>query len=304
MLTVDPLVSFVIPTYNRAHFIGRAIESVLAQDSDDWELILIDDGSTDETGELIKRYPENRIRYFKTVNRERAAARNLGVSMSCGRYISFVDSDDLITHDAVTKAAKVIDDHPEWSVFHFSFESRSPAGELLEGPARLPSVTNSLLVRKNVMGCHGIFIKREVLIQNPFNEIRDLSGSEDYELWVRLASRFTIHHLEPVTAVLIQHDGRSMVKTNLDSVKKRVMAFLDSAMSDDHVLDFLGRRVSEFKAFRYSYISLYAAILGRRRSSIRYLLLSVWQWPYILFYVRFYVIMVKLLTFRSMSQSS
>lgn len=301
MKRYDPLVSFVIPTYNRVGFLDRAIESVLAQDCDAWELLLIDDGSTDETGDFIKKYSDDRIRYFKTENRERGAARNFGVSVSKGHYISFLDSDDLITKDALSQAAKVIDAHPDWFVFHFSFEIRSPEGVLLEGPAKIPSVTNPLLVRKNVIGCQGVFIKRDILIRNPFNERRDLSGSEDYELWVRLASRFTIYHLEPITAVLIQHVDRSMLKTDFHSVERRIMAFLDSSLSDEYVLDFLGRRVSEFKAFRYSYISLYAVILGRSRSAIRYLFMSVRKWPFIIFSFRFYVIIVKILTFRTFS---
>ncbi len=88
------LFSIIIPTFNRAGIIGRAIESVLAQTYPYWELIVIDDGSTDNTREIVQKYKDKRIKYFYQENKELNGARNKGVELSLGEYIGFLDDDD------------------------------------------------------------------------------------------------------------------------------------------------------------------------------------------------------------------
>ena len=89
-----PFFSIILPTYNRAYLLPKAIESVLSQTFVDWELIIVDDGSTDNTKELIEAYSNERIRYIYQINQERSAARNKGIENATGEYICFLDSDD------------------------------------------------------------------------------------------------------------------------------------------------------------------------------------------------------------------
>jgi len=93
---MKPFFSIIVPTYNRAHLISKAIESVIAQSFVNWELIIVDDGSTDKTMDLIASYQEKdtRIRYIYQENAERSAARNNGIDHAKGEYICFLDSDD------------------------------------------------------------------------------------------------------------------------------------------------------------------------------------------------------------------
>lgn len=86
--------SIIIPTYNRASFIPQAIESVLGQTYTDWELLIVDDGSTDNTRNVVEIYKDKRIRYIYQQNSERSAARNCGINHASGEYICFLDSDD------------------------------------------------------------------------------------------------------------------------------------------------------------------------------------------------------------------
>ncbi|MBK9150508.1 MAG: glycosyltransferase family 2 protein [Saprospiraceae bacterium] len=89
-----PFFSIIIPTYNRAHIIHRPVKSILAQTFTDWELIVVDDGSTDNTQEIVMSYNDPRIRYVWQENQERSAARNHGIRLAQGEWICFQDSDD------------------------------------------------------------------------------------------------------------------------------------------------------------------------------------------------------------------
>jgi glycosyltransferase involved in cell wall biosynthesis len=108
-----PFFSIITPTYNRAKFINKALESVLKQTFLDFEYIIIDDGSTDNTRGIIETFSDNRIRYIYQENQERSAARNHGIDLANGEYICFLDSDDYylenhleILWQNITKIAK------------------------------------------------------------------------------------------------------------------------------------------------------------------------------------------------------
>jgi glycosyltransferase involved in cell wall biosynthesis len=90
----SPFFSIILPTYNRASFISKAIESVIDQLYNKWELIILDDGSTDNTKEIVLSFNDDRIRYIYQENKERSAARNNGIRNAKGEYICFLDSDD------------------------------------------------------------------------------------------------------------------------------------------------------------------------------------------------------------------
>ena len=93
-----PKVSVIIPTYNRAHYICETIDSILAQTYRDYEIIVVDDGSADNTRKVLQKY-DGKVRYFYQKNRGPSAARNFGISQSQGEYIAFLDDDDLWTEN-------------------------------------------------------------------------------------------------------------------------------------------------------------------------------------------------------------
>lgn len=105
-----PKVSVVIPTYNRAHLIGETIQSVLGQTFQDFEIIIVDDGSQDNTQEVVSRFP---VKYFYQENCGVSAARNTGIKLSSGQYIAFLDSDDLWLRHALEKGVAALDKYPE-----------------------------------------------------------------------------------------------------------------------------------------------------------------------------------------------
>lgn len=103
-----PKVSVIIPTYNRAHFIAQAVESVLMQTYQDFELIIIDDGSTDNTKEVLESY-RDRLHYFYQENQGRSVARNRGIELAKGEYIAFLDSDDLWLPNKLSRQVPILE---------------------------------------------------------------------------------------------------------------------------------------------------------------------------------------------------
>ena len=100
------LFSIIIPTYNRASLIKETINSVLLQDYPNFEIIIVDDGSTDDTENIVKSIEDSRINYHKKTNAERGAARNFGIKLAKGEYITFLDSDDILYVNHLTNWVK------------------------------------------------------------------------------------------------------------------------------------------------------------------------------------------------------
>lgn len=117
---MKPKFSIILTTYNRSHLLVRALNSLTAQTFKDWEGIIIDDGSTDDTEdevhEFILKY--DNIHYFKQENRGEAGAKNKGISLSCGEYISFLDSDDEYRHDHLETRNQILNRYPDIQILH------------------------------------------------------------------------------------------------------------------------------------------------------------------------------------------
>src|SRR5437588_2675056 len=111
----QPLVSIIVPTYNYAHFIGEALESVQYQTYSNWECIVVDDGSTDDTGIIAKQFADkdNRIKYHRQENQGLAAARNTGMANSTGVYFQFLDADDLLEPQKLERQVMFLETHQD-----------------------------------------------------------------------------------------------------------------------------------------------------------------------------------------------
>ncbi|MCP4711182.1 MAG: glycosyltransferase family 2 protein, partial [Planctomycetes bacterium] len=113
----DKLISVIIPTFNRANYIEEAVNSVLSQTYDAIELIIIDDGSTDNTRQLLSEYGDE-LRYYRQDNQGIAAARNRGVTHATGDYLAFLDSDDIWMKDKLQRQMAVLEQIPQISVVY------------------------------------------------------------------------------------------------------------------------------------------------------------------------------------------
>ncbi len=185
-----PLVSFVIPCHNAERFLGEAIQSVLEQVYDDFEVIVVDDGSTDHTRQLVETFDDPRIRYIYQENRGPGGARNTGAAAAKGDYLAFLDADDIALPHRLAAQLKVLEDDPSLSVVGSGYawidedDQRIPwnahswqrwpeLNDLANWLFDCPLVPSATMLRRAVWADVGGFEE-------------DLRGGEDWNFWLRL----------------------------------------------------------------------------------------------------------------------
>lgn len=207
------MVSVIIPTYNRAGTLMRSIQSVIRQSYPEWELIIVDDGSTDATSDLVRPLAEQdmRIRYIQCPeNKGQAAARNTGIRASKGEYIAFQDSDDCWMPDKLQKQVSMMEAHPEYGIVYGQvvydesgilsapYPPVSAGEQVFEACLKQNQIgTPTMLVRKEVFDAIGLFDT-------------SLAALEDYELALRITKNYPAGFLaEPVLTAYKSMDSVS-----------------------------------------------------------------------------------------------
>lgn len=212
------MVSVVIPAYNRREFIGETVDSVLAQTYKDLEVIVVDDGSTDGTGDYLKsRYAgEPRFRYIWQENAERSAARNTGIMAAKGEYVAFLDSDDLWLPDKLEMQMQLLRRDPGMVMVVSWYEWIGERNVLLrvnQAPCQEDIMSEDFAgqnAAQNQIGSPTPLIRRETLLQaGLFCLDRRVLCFEDWELWTRVACYGSVGLLPKVLARHRVHPGNT-----------------------------------------------------------------------------------------------
>lgn len=270
-----PLVSIVIPTYNRAHFIANTLRSVLNQTSNNFEVVIIDDGSTDQTEEAVLPFLSHQVRYFKIENSERGAARNQGTQLARGMYLNWFDSDDemLPNHVATIEALATQYQFPPVITLHYAIKDQQTGAISTIAHHYSPSQKRrkDFLIEGNFLACNPVVVKRTIACEFPFVEDRNLSASEDYELWLRLKARFPFTATNQITSYLIQHDERSVnTMTSPVKLENRFLTFLKLTEQDAELKSYLGSDWNYFVMRNYLVLAVDLAYNKHRLKAIRY----------------------------------
>lgn len=223
-----PKVSVIIPTYNRAQIVGEAIDSVLSQRYDDCELIVVDDGSTDGTKELVAPYLP-RLTYLYQEHQGVSAARNRGITVARGDYISFLDSDDLWLREKLSSQMCFMESYPEYLIC-YTDEIWIRKGVRVN-PMRKHKKYSGMIFEQCLPLCivspSSVLIARTLLDEvGVFDET--LEVCEDYDLWLRIAARYPLHFID--THLIVKRGGHadqlSRKYTGQDRFRIRVLAKL------------------------------------------------------------------------------
>ncbi len=204
-------VSVIIPTYNRAPLVGEAIDSLLSQSRPPDEIIVVDDGSTDHTADVLAHYGSS-IAVITQPNAGLSAARNAGLRAATGDLIAFLDSDDRLMPGSIERRAHLLEQSADFdavysNVLMVDMDSQ-PLGlysQVQPGPRPSGSIFFEL-ARHNLMPVHAFMFRRECLDQVGLFDER-LKSLEDYDFWLRMAARFRFLYLDEPLACYRIHGG-------------------------------------------------------------------------------------------------
>ena len=263
-----PFFSVVIPTYNRATFIGATLDSVLAQTFASLEILVVDDGSKDNTAEVVGRYADPRLHYLPKANEERGAARNYGLARAQGEYVLFLDSDDLFHpgHLATLHAAiRAQNPQPNFIATKYDFArdgERRPSDlhALPAGPLGFKT-----FLQGNVLACN-VCVRRENPALHLFEEDRRYAAVEDWMFMLQNTQHDAMQLVDALTLTMNDHDQRSMRADNQGLIRRLVLAA--SWMQQHLTLTSDQRRLLLGRLYYLCAIHAYAD--GNRRQAINY----------------------------------
>jgi glycosyltransferase involved in cell wall biosynthesis len=204
-----PMVTVLVPTYNRAAFINDAIHTILAQTFTDFEIVVIDDGSNDETTDVLATFNDSRLRVLRQSHRGISAAMNAGLADARGRYISRLDSDDLWQPELLATLVPVLEAQPDVGVVYAQADALDhgvPVHHLQGLPLRYPDDSLRSLVYDDCTCNIALLARRECFERaGPYDE--GLIANEDWDMWLRVARHYRFVFIERVLARIRWHSG-------------------------------------------------------------------------------------------------
>lgn len=273
-----PYFSVVIPTFNRARYIKRAVQSIIGQTFLDYEIIVVDDDSTDNTSDVINLFNKFRIKYIKNNKRVGAAgARNEGVAVSTGQFIAFLDSDDEALPSWLEKTQKKIKQlPPNWGVIYPQYLIKNESTGVLYLKAAKQKEGN---IYKNLLRGEGIPVGTPgaVLSKITFEKIGGfdvgLWGFHDVDLWYRISENYTFHFIsEPL--IVVHHHENPRLMGDIQNRKRGAEIFLKKW--EEEIIKIAGieafnKRKSQFNRLSQFALVMESARVGNRMSAFKLL---------------------------------
>lgn len=220
-----PLVSIVIPCYNQGCFLGETIDSVLTQTYDNWECIIVNDGSSDNTEEVAETYgkKDSRIKYIHQTNKGLSAARNTGVLASQGKYILPLDSDDKIGNTYLEKAVKVLEENDNIEIVYCRAEMFGKK----KGIWKLSEYSIENILGENCIFCTAFYRRRS--FDNVGGYKTNMKyGFEDWDFWLSIIEHnenLIVHRLDDILfyyRIRKKSMLRSLDPTKMDAMRKQI----------------------------------------------------------------------------------
>ena len=280
-----PKVSVIIPTYNYGKYIEKAIDSVLAQTYKDFEIIVVDDGSTDNTREIIESKYKNKVQYFYQENKGAPVARNKGIKESRGEYLVFLDADDWFMPENLSIKIKIIENNPEndwvYSDWYFADEKGNIKERALEKQVRSgycmeDDLYNSLLIHGNFINSSCALVKREQIIQIGGHD-NTLLAHQDYDLWLRLSKHTKVKFIP--LPLICQRIHQGSISTNFKSKFLVRLQIYENLGRNHESLKVIKDRLPKMLADTYNYLSIISLHEDNRLEAIANLFKSVKSRP-------------------------
>lgn len=271
-MNTSPFFTIIIPTYNRAHLITKTLASIIDQSFKNFEVIIVNDGSTDNTEEVVKPFISENVHYYYKENGERNAARNFGTKKAKGKYINWFDSDDIALPNHLLSNYNFIKSNNFPSVIHSLYNVIDTNGIEIRKKNENPQLINNILYRGNCLSTNNIIVKKTIAIENLFNEDQRLLA-EDYELWLRIAAQYQIlENLEHTTSI-VYHEERSVLTVkNKNKLITGYTLFLNLIDQNSFVTSYLDDKYDYFKMKTLLILSVELAVNKHKKEASLYLI--------------------------------
>ena len=272
-----PRVSVIIPTFNRAAIVPKAITSVLSQSFRDFELIVVDDGSADETREVVEaifKRSDGALSYLYKENGGEASARNRGLAEARGEYVAFLDSDDVWLPNHLSECVNALDGNPSLGAVFTDHNITRGGNTLVRTTANVGAsyreLKRNLVTRKLVLASDAVMIRRDVFSRlGGFDE--DLEVGADWEMWARIAASYEIGYVPRRTVTVLQHAD------NTSSQPHKIEVNVRKAI--DRIMQYAGPDVLELKskiiARSHSDNAYFYSMNGDRSKALKNLVLAL-----------------------------
>jgi len=242
---IGPVVSVIVPTYNRGQFIADAVQSVLSQSFTDFEVIVVDDGSSDNTAEVMRGFDDARVIYLRQANKGRSNARNHALSRARGRYIAFLDSDDLYMPGKLAMQVDYLDTHPGTGMVYTSAHCIDYSGNPL-GENYLASVSGWIyssiaFFRPVTITLPTVMAKRELFEKTGgFDE--NMHRFEDTDMWRRISKLARIDAMPDFTCRLRTHAENSLAAQDPAQIVGALDYYVRKILAEDTAVATLVKR--------------------------------------------------------------
>lgn len=283
-----PFFSVVIPTYNRAYLLPATLHSLAQQQFTDFEVLLVDDGSTDNTRQVVAELSQHHpwLRYLPKTNGERGAARNHGSRNALGQYVTFLDSDDKLypQHLKLAHQTLLSKQRPPW--YAQNYEYINGEGQKVRNNRRYKGDMNQRLIRGNDLSCMGVFLRKDLATQYFFDEDRRMTAGEDWELWLRVAVDHPLAYANHITGAMVEHDARSVLSLSAEELIARKQLMMEKVLNNPKITrHYSPADLRTFRASNYSFIALHIVLTGENKAIARtYLQKALQEDPFFLYY--------------------
>jgi len=248
-----PLVTIVTPTFNRVDLLEKTIESILGQTYPNIEYIIVNDGSTDETASLLKKY-EGSVQIINKENSGQVDCLTLGWAMAKGEYLSYLSDDDLLRPDAVSKIIGSFSESPNAVCIYPDSDLIDPNGRLIKRKVCKPTDYDSLVVDQECyIGPGAIFTRNVYELVGPWK--KDFRLAPDREFWMRVGAKGDIKFLNEVLADYRMHEDSASYCLTVPKYIFEYISVLDFYFSSDYMKGSLAIRKDEAYAKAYLVIS-------------------------------------------------
>lgn len=239
---MDPLVSVLVPLYNSEKFVGQAVESVLSQTLADFELVIVDDGSTDSSASIVASYSDRRIRYIRNeTNTGLAMVRNKALSLARGQFIAWLDSDDVSLPNRLALQVNLLRENPNVGLCGSWVRAFDTTHDVLWRYPTDAAVVRSRMLFDSPLATSATMMRRAVVEHtHPWFDPR-FPPAEDYELWERISRRWLVTNIGSVLALYRLHAAQTsklkeaQQRAAVKSVQLRQLDHLGIAPADDEL---------------------------------------------------------------------